>query len=46
MQQTPERNLDPFVANCPAIRASDWPLSAPFLNEGFIGGIGFFLVVF
>ena len=44
MQQTPERNPDPFVAGRPAIHVSHWPALAPFLNEGFIGGIGFFYV--
>ena len=46
MQQTPERNPDPFVAGCPAthVSASHWPACAPFLNEGFIGGIGFFYI--
>ena len=45
MQQTPKRNPDPtFVAGRPATHVSHWPASAPFLNEGFTGGIGFFYI--
>lgn len=45
-RQIPELNLKPFVADCPATHvrapACHWPASAPIVNEGFIGGIGFF----
>ena len=46
-QQTPELNPEPFVAGRSAthvsVPACHWLASTPFLNEGFTGGIGFFL---
>ena len=45
-RQIPELNLKPFVAGSPATHVSasacHGPACAPFVNEGFIGGIGFF----
>ena len=47
-RQNPELNPEPFVASCSAthvsVPACHWLACGPFLNEGFIGGIGFFLV--
>ena len=48
-QQTSELNPEPFVAGRLAIYVSPachWPACAPFVNEGFIGGIGFFYYTF
>ena len=43
-RQIPELNLKPFVAGCPATHVSAPACHWPIVNEGFIGGIGFFLV--